>query len=788
MTGGRRMSSDLGSAGPGRRRRVAADGADRTRYLDPAHPPHRGWSDRYARAVTGGRWLVLAGWLVATVLLTALAPSLGAGGDQLASIIPLDSPALQAEARSVAEFGFPLSSRTAVVQRDPAGMSVFTQAAAVLEAVSVNQEPQEYPLLGALPLDNALPVVPAARERGTAVLTYLFMEPSSSFASQRAAAERYIAEHLDHPEDAVVGVAGSVPARAAQAAIVASSLPTLELLTILAIVLVVGVNFRSPVPPLVALTASAVAFLVTLRLSGILGVALGLAVPAELEPLLVALLLGVVTDYTVFYVSALEFQARTGAPWSEAVRTAVSSFTPIVLTAGLTVAAGTAALLAAVSPFFRAFGPAMAMSVLVGLAVSVTVIPALLAVLGRFVFWPRRLLPPASRAGMPGPGPARLLPNVPKAGRWLGLMTRRPVAVGVLALGAGVLVIAALPLRGIALGVGFTSSLPDDDPVRQAARQAAAAFAPGVTSPTTLLVEGPHVTDQLPALIRLQRALAAQPGVAGVFGPDQLSALLPAAERITGTPAGVVLARDGSAARMLVVLDSDPLGARAIHDVALMREALPGLVAASGLRGATTALAGDTALAQGLVAGTTNDLYRIGIAAIVVNLLLLVVFLRALVAPLYLLACSVLALTASLGITVFVFEGTLDAEGITFYVPFATAVLLVSLGSDYNIFGVGHVWEEARHRPLRDAVVLAVPQSTRAINAAAVTLAVSFGLLALIPLRPFHEIGLTMAVGVLIDAVIVRSVLVPCLLVLVGTASGWPGPHFRDRRRPTSRA
>jgi RND superfamily putative drug exporter len=763
-------------------RRTGDGGA--TRFLDPAHPPQRPWSDRYTRTITRGRWLLLAGWLFVTALLSAFAPSLGAGGDQLASIIPLNSPALQAEARSVTEFGFPLSSRTAVVQRDPKGMSVFTQAASVLEAVSVNQERQQYPLLGALPLTNALPVVPGANERDTAVLTYLFMEPSSSFASQRAAAERYIAEHLDHPDDAVVGVAGSIPARAAQAGLVASSLPTLELLTILAIVLVVAVNFRSPVPPLIALTASAVAFLVTLRLSGILGVVLGLAVPAELEPLLVALLLGVVTDYTVFYVSALEAQARTGMPWGEAVRSAVSSFTPIVLTAGLTVAAGTAALLAAVSPFFRAFGPAMAMSVLVGLIVSVTVIPALLAVLGRFVFWPRRLLTADTRAGMPGPGPARLVPNVPKAGRWLGLMTRPPVAAGVLVVGVGVLVLAALPLRGIALGVGFTSSLPEDNPVREASSQAGEAFAAGVTSPTTLLVEGPHVTDQLPALIRLERSLAAQPGVSGVFGPDQLATVLPAAQRLTGTAGGVVLAPSGNAARMLVVLDSDPLGAKAIHNVGLLRQALPALVAASRLQGATVALAGDTALAQGLVSGTTSDLYRIGIAAIIVNLLLLVVFLRALVAPLYLLACSVLALTAALGITVFVFEGTLDAEGITFYVPFATAVLLVSLGSDYNIFGVGHVWEEARRRPLREAILLAVPQSTRAINAAAVTLAVSFGLLALIPLRPFHEIGLTMAVGVLIDAVIVRSVLVPCLLVLVGSASGWPGPHFRERPRP----
>jgi hypothetical protein len=187
---------------------------------------------------------------------------------------------------------------------------------------------------------------------------------------------------------------------------------------------------------------------------------------------------------------------------------------------------------------------------------------------------------------------------------------------------------------------------------------------------------------------------------------------------------------------MLVVLDSNPLGARAIQNVAALREALTGLLQPSGLRSATISLAGDTALAEGLVSNTTSDLWRIGLAAIVVNLLLLVIFLRALIAPLYLLACSVLALCASLGTTVWVFDRVMGADRVTFYVPFATAVLLVSLGSDYNIFGVGHVSEEARRRPLREAIIVAVPQSTRAINAAAVTLAASFGVLALIPLHP----------------------------------------------------
>ncbi len=123
-----------------------------------------------------------------------------------------------------------------------------------------------------------------------------------------------------------------------------------------------------------------------------------------------------------------------------------------------------------------------------------------------------------------------------------------------------------------------------------------------------------------------------------------------------------------------------------------------------------------------------------------------------------------------------------------FYVPFAAAVLLVSLGSDYNIFSVGYVWEEARRRPLPEALAVAVPRSTRAINAAGITLAVSFALVGLIPVAPFEELAFAVAVGVLIDTFVVRSLLVPALVSLVGRASGWPGSALRvdrpDRKLP----
>ena len=240
---------------------------------------------------------------------------------------------------------------------------------------------------------------------------------------------------------------------------------------------------------------------------------------------------------------------------------------------------------------------------------------------------------------------------------------------------------------------------------------------------------------------------------------------------------------DQAAARYLLVLDSAPLGATAIKNLSQLRTELPALLDEAGLGDAVVSIGGDTALSSVVVQETTDDLLRISLAALLANLFMLVVFLRAFVAPFYLLASSVLALCAALGLTVLFFQTFLGQDGITFYVPFAAAVLLVSLGSDYNIFAVGHIWQLAGRRTLKRAIAASIPQSTRAITSAGCALAASFGLLALVPLRPFRELGFAMAVGILIDVLIVRALLVPSLLTIVGPVSGWPSKRLRRRQQ-----
>ncbi len=734
----------------------------------------------YARLTYRLRWPILIVWLLVAAWLLANPPSFGSS-DETESLMPVSGEAAQAEIRDVEHFGFPLSSRTAVVQHDPRGLSLAVQAESVLEAIAVNQHPVGAPILGALPLANTVRWMHGQAELGTTVITYLFMSPDADFGDQHTAARQYHYRFLDRPEDHVVGVAGSVPARAQQGWLLSVNIPRVEVLTLGAIFVLVGLAFRSIVVPLLALGSSGIAVFLTTWLLSVISEASGVGIPAELRPLLVALILGIVTDYTVFYVVGFgsEMRKHRGTV-EEAIVAAVGSYTPIIVAAGITVAAGTAVLLVAEEDFFRAFGPAMAVTILVGLLISVTLVPALMSLLGPKVFWPRRDPRLVDRTDAStdietgASGPATWLAEV---------LVGKAAALFAVIVCTVLLVAASLPLLGIRLGADFAGALPADNEVSKASAAAAAGFAPGITSPSTLLIEGAGVTAHEPALIELQHRIADEPGVAGVIGPGQQFPRIP----------NLMLAGDGEAARMLVVLDNTPLGANAISDLSHLRQKVPELARASGLPGDYRySFTGDTALAEGLVTGTEKDLGRIAIALFIVNFLLLAIFLRALVAPLFLLLSSVLALTASLGITTWVFMDLLGREGITFYIPFAAAVLLVSLGSDYNIFGVGRMWELARSMTLPDAIRQAMPETSRAITTAGLALAVSFGMLAVIPITSFHELAVAMSIGILLDSFLVRSVMMPAMLTLLGRHAAWPNrtllPHDRRSYRDEQEA
>ncbi|HEY7258183.1 MAG TPA: MMPL family transporter [Gaiellales bacterium] len=711
----------------------------------------------YARLVVALRWPILVAWIAGTAYVVAELPEPAAGPGDLVSLVPRHAPALAASRRAAAAFDVPFSAEVSVVERDPHGLSLGEQRRAVEQALAIDRPPGggDPPFL-VVPVTNTAGAVPGSKESSTAVISYFAFPPAMPLEGRMQAVGRYM-EDARRAGAPVVGRTGILPAQLHEGSIVEDALPYVEAATVLMVALVVGLVFRSLGAPLLTLATVGVAYVMALRATDRLSDATGLTVPDILKPLMVALVLGIVTDYTIFYASTMRRLVSAGAPRVEAARQATAQITPIVLAGGGILAASLAALQVAELGFFRAVGPGLAVAVLAALAAAVTLVPAAMAAFGRALFWPS-LAPKDDEVAESGPAHVRA--------RLARLQARRPVGLLVAAGCVAVLAIGAWQLPGMRLGFTSVHGLPADAQERQAANAVSAAFAPGMLAPTEILVE--RTGGDEAALVRLQAGIRRQPGVAAVAGP---------AEQPGETDVAVF--RQGDAARYIVAFGSDPHGAAAIDDVKRLRDRLPGLARAAGLDGARISVAGDTALADDTISAMRTDLVRVAIVVLFVNLALLAIFLRALVAPVLLVLSSVLSVAAAMGITVWVFQTWLGHGEITYYVPFAASVLLISLGSDYNVFITGRVWQEARGRPVREALATVAPRAAGAIRTAGVTLALSFAILAIIQVRAFWEFAFAMATGILIETFVVRPLLVPALVALFGEAAGWPGNRLQ---------
>jgi RND superfamily putative drug exporter len=704
------------------------------------------------------RWPILAAWIAAVVLTTIYLPSFESSDSNLVSAIPPDLPAVKAEYTSYAEFKLPVLSRDLIVQRSATGLSSGAQQRVISRALALNLHQLKgfEDIAAAFPVINVAGVTPSAKETGTTAVTYLFFQPSVGPNTRVRLENELVKQYINQPDDGQTGITGTIPLRQHEGDIILTYLPIIEIASIVLIIVVVGIAFRSVVAPFVVLAPAVIAYLVSTRLVGGLSQETGLTVPHELRPLLVVLLLGVTADYAVFYLFAARAEFATGTGRVQAAIAASTRVTPIVFAAALTVAASTATLLLAKMELFRSLGPGMAISVLTAGLAAITLFPAFIGIFGRLIFWP--VTPEFD------PHPA---PNEPPGltSTLARLLRHRTVALVLVVVTVAVLVWATIPVRHYHVGFDLISELPDDNSAVTAANMASSGFAPGIVAPLEVLVQANGVTKDTQQLQDLQNRIEQQPGVAGVLGPKQL----PFTQDF-----GIILSSSGNAARYVVILDSRPYSQDATNTLSRLQEQMPGMLQGSQLTGAKVSFAGDTAISAELVDRAHADLIRVGIGILVVDLIVLCLFLRSVVAPILLLLCSVLTVVTAIGITTWVFIQRGGYDSLTYYVPFAVAVLLVSFGTDYTMFLAGQIWQEAESRPLAGAILRGTRNASSAVWVAGVILALSFALLALIPLGTFRQFAVAMVAGLLLDAFVVQSLLAPALFAFFGTMTGWP--------------
>ncbi len=385
-------------------------------------------------------------------------------------------------------------------------------------------------------------------------------------AAEVAGGEVYARKFAGARRDHLVGITGPIPGRYEQGQLIERYLPWVEAATVLVIFVIVGWNFRSFGAPLATLFCAGISYLLAVHLVAWAAQRMGVTMPPDLEPLLVVLLLGVTTDYCIFFLSGMRARLADGVPRILAARLTTGEYTPIIVAAGLVVAAGTASLVVARIQLLRAFGPGLALTVLTAMATSITLAPALIAVFGGLLFRPGSARLRQAELGRDGTSvqhTARSRTWLP-GGRTLAevgarLAATRPVALLIVLACLMGLLIAAASATALRLGSPLIRELP---PNAEAARVEAAVsrgFVPGILAPTDVVVLGPGLAARTGGLRRLQRALERQPVVAGVVGPADLP--------LAGRPANLLLAKNGAGARFAVIERTDPLGPVAVERI-----------------------------------------------------------------------------------------------------------------------------------------------------------------------------------------------------------------------------
>jgi RND superfamily putative drug exporter len=243
------------------------------------------------------------------------------------------------------------------------------------------------------------------------------------------------------------------------------------------------------------------------------------------------------------------------------------------------------------------------------------------------------------------------------------------------------------------------------------------------------------------------------------------------------------LSTDGTVTQLRVILAEDPYSNASIDLIPGLRRALSGEAALYGAD-ARILTGGQTAAYADIRQTIGQDFWRVAAITVAGILVVLILLLRALVAPLYLVATVLLSWMASLGLAALLFQDLLGQSGVSYFLPLIVFVLLVALGSDYNIFLMSRVREESDRLGIRDGIQVASARTGTVITSAGVILAGTFASMAIAPLRMLFQIGVTVAIGVLIDTFVVRSLLVPAITAVFGKWAWWPW-HKRRLRPPS---
>ncbi len=728
--------------------------------------------EKWTRFVARWPLLIIALWIILVMVAWKFGPSIGAVAAMQNNPPSLPASAPSVQANHIYTTRFAVGQATAQKETDvlvltnPQGISA--QDIALTEQIETwLMAPETHPahlleVSGPGPQTPAGPFESSDHQALRLILTWDTTNGSVPDASLRTIDSYLAQQHL--PSGGTLGLTGNAPINYDfNASVFSGSGGVGSLLGVLIILVVLGFVYRSLLAVLVPLVTVGMAFGLSMPVIAWLGQTFGLAVASFSLQYVAFVLLGAGTNYGVFMLSRYKEEIRrssqnTRAARREALARTVGHVGESILSSASTVVVATAIMGLAQLYALRVTGPAVAVGVACLLLAGLTLLPALMALCGRALFWPAQ------------PRPGTLSDTAAAdSGIWARtgrLVTTHPRAVALVA----TVVLLPLAISSVMIQPSFDDlkSLPATSPAVQAFNAYQVHFNDAAQVQVILNDPGHDLrrAQYRGAVAQIATALSRVSHVTAVQAPSTAS---------QKPPSQSFFATDGSAVAITLSLNVDPSSQEARQAVDAMYTTAAQVQHGTSLRGAQVLVSGQSSTVRDQAIQLGRDFTLVVILVCIAIYLILALLVRSLTAPVYLLATIALSALTAVGITNIVYH---DIMGLPLFsiVPIFAFVFLVSLGEDFNILTIARIREEVQKRGQHKGIATAIAFTGGVVSSCGLVMAASFSRLVTMAVVEVAELGFTVVVGIVLDTFLVRPLLVPALATLLGRWN-WVWPH-----------
>ena len=764
------------------------------------------------------RWLVIIAWIALAVITSIALPSMGSEvNNDNSQFLPSSSPSVQAADLATPLIGSVSRQSQVIVVASVKAPQQTGGTPAHLTASNVAAINDVVTQLRAIPGVTEARVVGVSTDGKAAQILVTTDVGQQNIADQQPivnAIENVAQDASTNPANVAAGlsfhVAGPVATNVANQASSNKTGNKVQSFSFLFILVLLLLIFRSFLAPLITLAPAGIALVISMRFIGALGAHTGLKISEITELLLIVLMLGAGTDYGLFLVFRTREELRNGLATKEAVAHSMARVGESISASAATVIVALLTLLLASFGLYHDLGVPLALGIAVMLLAGLTLLPALLAVFGKAAFWPSKAVRP-------------LAPGEVERDGWWGRVAARLVARPAITLAAGLVFFIGLSFAALGYySSGFAGALsaPAGSDAASGNALLAKHFPSTSANPANLVFRygtsvwtdatpiakaesslhssglfsqlagplNPNGTPISPSRLEELYAKLGPPASLPLAEPASLQSTVPPAEYNAYRSLVQFVSTDGHTIQFEASLKAGTQDStEALRVTPQVRKAVDEAATASGAE--ASGVAGEAAAIYDVSTTSNHDLTTIIPIAILAIGILLALVLRSLIAPLYLIVSVGLSYLAALGVSTIVFIDIVGSAGITFILPFLMFIFLLALGEDYNILVMTRIREEAKHTELRAAVVRAVGRTGPTVTSAGMVLAGTFAVLAFEAgsgpgASQVRDIGFGLAIGILMDTFLVRTLLVPSTVALLGRWNWWPSRLSMEPEEP----